>query len=59
MADCFGHEFCETIKEGAEVEKNSHGRCSRYRRIILKPLKLGNGATSLGLNTCTVRTGLN
>lgn len=58
-ANCFGHEFCETVKEGAEVEKISHGKCSRDGRIILKPLKLGNWEESLGLNTCTLRTGLN
>lgn len=59
MPDCFGHEFCETVKEGAEVEKISYGRCSRDGRIILESLKLGNGEESLGLNTCTLGTGLN
>lgn len=47
------------VEEGAEVEKIYHGRCSSNGRIILKPLKLGNREESLGLNTCTLRTGLN
>lgn len=59
MADCFGHEFCETVKEGAEAEKISQDKCSRDGRILLKLLKLENGEESLGLNTCTLRTGLN
>lgn len=59
MADCSGCEICQKGKEDAGIEKIFHGRCFSDGRIILKPLKLGNGEESLGLNTCTLKTGLN
>lgn len=59
MADCFGHEFCEAAKEGADVQKISHGRCFRDGHKIFKSLKLGHREESLSLNTCALRTRLN